>query len=77
MGAREAFNFAPSHGLLVIVGVVGDDMEVNSVHISSSGDGALVGFAIEGLQDLGADGCVGAFFEERAIGNVGGCKWDV
>ena len=59
MGAREAFNFAPSHGLLVTVGVVGDDMEVNSVHISSSGDGALVGFAIEGLHDLGVDGYVG------------------
>ena len=59
VGAREAFNFAPSHGLLVTVGVVGDDMEVNSVHISSSGDGALVGFAIEGLHDLGVDGFVG------------------
>ena len=34
-------------------------MEVNSVHSSSSGDGALGGFAIEGLQDLGADGYVG------------------
>ena len=54
-----ALNFAPSHGLLVIVGVVGDDVEVNSVNLSSSGDGALVGFAIEGLQDLGADGYVG------------------
>ena len=51
-----ALNFAPSHGLLVIVGVVGDDVEVNSVYISGSGDGAFVGFAIEGLQDLGADG---------------------
>ena len=56
VGLVGALNFAPSHGLLVIVGVVGDDVEVNSVHLSSSGDGALVGFAIKGLQDLGADG---------------------
>ena len=44
-----ALNFAPSHGLFVNAGVVGDDAEVNSGHRSSSGDGALVGFAIEGL----------------------------
>ena len=41
-----ALDFAPSHGLVVNAGVVGDDVEVNSVHSSSSGDGALVGSAI-------------------------------
>ena len=50
-----ALDFAPSHGLLVVVGVF-DDVEVDSVHIIGRNDGAHVGFAVEGFQDRSVNG---------------------
>ena len=52
----SALNLSPSHGLLVTVGVIGDDMEVDSVYIVGISDGALKRSAMEGFQDLSADG---------------------
>ena len=50
VGLMGALDFAPSHGLLVVVGVF-DDVEVDSVHIIGRNDGAHVGFAVEGFED--------------------------
>ena len=56
IGVVSALNLSPSHGLLVTVGVIGDDMEVDSVYIVGISDGALKRSAMEGFQDLSADG---------------------
>ena len=56
IGVVSALNLSPSHGLLVTVGVIGDDVEVDSVHIIGRNDGAHVGFAVEGFQDRSVNG---------------------
>ena len=47
---------APCHRLLVAVGLVGDDVEIDSVHVFGGSDGTFVRLAMEGLQDFCTDG---------------------
>ena len=47
---------APCHRLLVAVGLVGDDVEVDSAQVIGCCDGALKRLVIQGFQDFCADG---------------------